>query len=87
MVTSVPLMYKDYVQYFMELLKNRTFGETDFLLKPISHTQWNCQQNSVKVIRLHLDKVKETLEEFSQITEDHNRMSYLGGKQKLNLNL
>ena len=28
MVTSVSLMYKDYVQYFMELLKNGTFGET-----------------------------------------------------------
>ena len=70
---------KDYVQYFTELLKNRTFGEM-FILRPISHTQWNCRQNSVKVIRLHLDKVKETLEEFSQITEDPNRMSYLGGK-------
>ena len=27
MAISVPLMYKDYVQYFMELLKNKTFGK------------------------------------------------------------
>jgi hypothetical protein len=53
-----------------EKWKFLTIHVTDFTLKLLSETRWECQLQSVKPIRLRLGQIHDALEEESKSTKD-----------------
>jgi hypothetical protein len=43
---------------------------TDFTLKPLSETRWECRLQSVKPIRFQLGQIRDALEEVSESTKN-----------------
>jgi hypothetical protein len=79
MASSVPMVVTFFctIQRFYTIFaasterqKILTTHVTDFTLKPLSETRWECRLQSVKPIRFQLGQIRDALEEVSESTKD-----------------